>query len=136
MKRTSHGEMDAEGFRCDCHRIWPRRGRRRARPKQAGDQEPLLERGAGALIRGTTIKSVALALVPGRRLLFNQELLALVRGITVGGSSILAYATAFELPYEMFESHGIDLTEEVEHIKSELPIGPLADHLVGPAARR
>jgi len=96
----------------------------------------ILERGTGAPIKGTMLQSVAMTLVPGRSLLFTQELLALVRAITVGGSSILAYATAFEPPYEMFESHGIDLSQEVEHIKSELPIGRLADHLVGPAARR
>ena len=96
----------------------------------------ILERGTGAPIKGTMLQSIALALIPGRGLLFTQELLALVRGITVGGSSILAYATAFEPPYEMFASHGIDLRKDVEDIKSELPISPLADHLVGPAARR
>jgi len=96
----------------------------------------ILERGKGLPIKGSMLQSIAMGLVPGRSLLFTQELLALVRAITVGGSSILYYATMFDPPYQMFESRGIDIRPEVENIKRELPIAPLADALVGPAAHR
>lgn len=96
----------------------------------------ILERGQGAPVMGTMLQSIAMGMVPSRSLLFTQELLALVRAITVGGSSILYYATMFDPPYPMFEPHGIDLKPEVEDIKRELPIAPLADDLVGPAGHR
>lgn len=133
---TSHGEMEAGGF--DAIVIGSGRGGATVARELSrhGIRTLILERGTGAPIEGTVLQSIALALTPGRSLLFTQELLALVCGLTVGGSSILAYATAFEPPYEMFKSHGIDLGQEVERIKKELPIAPLADELVGPAARR
>jgi hypothetical protein len=34
----------------------------------------------------------------------------------------------------MFESYGIDLRPDVEQIKKELPIAPLSNDLLGPAA--
>ena len=48
----------------------------------------------------------------------------------------MAYATAFDPPFEMFDSYGIDLRGAVEQVKAELPIAPLEEDLVGPAARR
>jgi choline dehydrogenase-like flavoprotein len=101
-----------------------------------GKSTLILERGKGAPIKGTMLQSMAMAFVPGRSLLFTQQLLALVRAITVGGSSILYYATMFDPPYQMFEAHGIDLRQEVENVKKELPIAPLADELVGPSGHR
>jgi choline dehydrogenase-like flavoprotein len=101
-----------------------------------GKKVLILEWGSGATIKGTMLQSTGIALIPGRGLFFTPELLALVRGVTLGGSSILAYATAFEPNYEIFEKHGIDLKPEVKQAKSELPIAPLADDLLGPSAQR
>ncbi len=101
-----------------------------------GKKVLILEWGQGTPVRGTMLQSIAMAMVPGRSLLITQELLALVRGITVGGSSIMAYATAFDPPYGMFEARKIDIRPEVEETRRELPIAPLAEGLVGPAARR
>jgi choline dehydrogenase-like flavoprotein len=101
-----------------------------------GKRVLVLERGSGDAIKGTILQSASMALIPGRSLLCTQQLLALVRGIVYGGSSIVYYACAFDPPYAMFESHEIDLRPEVEQIKKELPIAPLADSLIGPAARR
>lgn len=84
----------------------------------------ILEWGSGATIKGTMVQSIGIGLIPGRGLFFTPELLALVRGVTLGGSSILAYATAFEPNYEIFEKHGIDLKPEVEQAMQELPIAP------------
>ena len=96
----------------------------------------ILEWGSGAAIKGTMLQSIGFALIPGRGMFFTPELLALVRFLTVGGSSIGAYATAFDPNYEIFEKHGIDLRPEVEKIKRELPIAPLSDDLLGPATYR
>jgi choline dehydrogenase-like flavoprotein len=81
------------------------------------------------------LQSIGLALIPGRGLFFTPELLSLVRFVTLGGSSIGAYATAFEPNYEIFEKHDIDLKPEVEAIKREIHIAPLADTLLGPSAQ-
>jgi choline dehydrogenase-like flavoprotein len=63
----------------------------------------ILEWGNDADIKVNIMQSSEMALIPGRGLYFTPELLALVRGVTLGGSSILAYATAFEPNYEIFE---------------------------------
>ena len=68
-----------------------------------------------------------MGLIPGKSLLFTQQFIALMRGITYGGSSILAYAGAFDPPFEMFDKYGINLRLEVEEIKRELPVAPLSD---------
>ena len=95
----------------------------------------ILERGRADPIEGSLRQAARLALIPGQSLLFTEQLLALVRGLTVGGSSILAYATAFDPPYEMFDRYGIDLRGEVAQVKMELPLAVLSDDLVGPAAK-
>jgi len=96
----------------------------------------VLERGSDAEIQGTMLQCMTTALVPGRNLHLTPELLALVHATILGGSSVLYYASAFEPPYAMFERHGVALKEDVEGVLSELPVAPLADELVGPAARR
>ncbi len=96
----------------------------------------ILEWGSRAAIKGNMIQSAEMALIPGRGLFFTPELLSLVRFVTLGGSSIGAYATAFEPNYEIFEKHGIDLKPQVEQSQRELPIAPLVDDLLGPSAQR
>ncbi|OGN90888.1 MAG: glucose-methanol-choline oxidoreductase [Chloroflexi bacterium RBG_13_48_10] len=102
---------------------------------QQGRKVLILEWGSGVTIKGTMLQSTGLALIPGRSLFFTPELLSLVRFVTLGGSSIGAYATAFEPNYEVFEKHDINLKSAVEQIKRELPIAPLADGLIGPSAQ-
>jgi choline dehydrogenase-like flavoprotein len=92
-----------------------------------GDNDPL----TGSFWYG--LKSL---LWPGKCLLFTGQMLGLVRGITTGGSTVFYYATCFPVPFEMFGSHGIDLTREVEEMREELPIGPLKDEMMGPMATR
>lgn len=96
----------------------------------------ILEMGGGESIKGTATQLIPMALIPGKSLHFTQQMLGLIHGITVGGSSLIYYANAFDPPFEMFASYGIDLISEVAEAKQELPISPLADELVGPAARR
>ena len=96
----------------------------------------ILEKGRGEPLKGTPPELISMALIPGRGLHFTQQMLSLIRAITVGGSSIIYYANAFDPPYEMFDAHGIDLRTEVDETKQELPIAPLRDELIGPAAGR
>jgi choline dehydrogenase-like flavoprotein len=101
-----------------------------------GDKVLILERGPNRDISGTARQMMREFMVPGKSLLITPRLLAMVRGITTGGSSVFYYATAFEPNHEMLGRHGVDITAEVDELKSELPYGELDDELVGPLARR
>jgi choline dehydrogenase-like flavoprotein len=96
----------------------------------------MIEWGRNLPIRGTIGQMISYLLIPGRSLLLTSELLALGRGIIAGGSSIAAYATAFDPPIEKFRSFGVDLSAELREARQELPIAPLADRLIGPAVER
>ncbi|MCP4753407.1 MAG: GMC family oxidoreductase, partial [Proteobacteria bacterium] len=56
----------------------------------------------------------------------------LMRGTTTGGSGAFYCGTACGPPYEMRESHGVDIRNEIEELKNEIPIAPLSDELMGP----
>jgi glycine/D-amino acid oxidase-like deaminating enzyme len=101
-----------------------------------GQRVLILERGRNAPIRGTATQAILDLTFPGRGLTLTPELLAVTRGITTGGSSVFYYATAIDPPLEMFRRHGIELADDVDGIKAELPLGPLSDELIGPAASR
>ena len=94
----------------------------------------ILERGDNWRIHGTSWQAALAGGVPGRSLLMTYNALAIVRGITTGGSSVFYYATAFDPPVEMLKSHGLDITAEIAEIREELPTAPLKDELVGPGA--
>lgn len=96
----------------------------------------MLERGPGGPIRGDLRQYLAEQCVPGRSLLFTGQGLGMVRGITVGGSSLFYYATAFPVPFDMLDRYGIDIREEVAEARRELPIAPLKDAMITPATRR
>jgi choline dehydrogenase-like flavoprotein len=70
------------------------------------------------------------------RMNFMGRGIPVVRGVTLGGTSMLYYATAFDPPLDMFRSHGIELSEEVEEIRRELPIGTFPDRAIGPRTKR
>jgi len=75
-------------------------------------------------------------------MLKNKEMLyigkgkTLVRGIRTGGTSVLYYGTAYEPPKEYFLQYGIDLSGEFDELRSELPVAPLRDELIGPSAKK
>ncbi len=101
-----------------------------------GKKVLMLEWGDNRPINGTVVQAFKNALFPGRGLLITPELLAIVRGITTGGSSIYYYATAFDPPIDLFKKYGIKIDNEVEEIRRELPIAPLSDQLFGKMAKR
>ena len=63
-----------------------------------GKRSLILEWGNASPIKGTISQSAGMVLIPGQSLLFTSQFHTLVRGITLGGSSIFAYASAFEPP--------------------------------------
>jgi len=97
----------------------------------------ILEWGNNAPLKGTLPQAARMIGVPGKSLLVtNKRMHLLLRGITTGGSSVFYCATAFDPPFEMLESHGIDIRDEIEELKKEIPIEPLSDELMGPMASR
>ncbi len=101
-----------------------------------GWQVLVLEWGGMRRVTGSFRQAVIEVATPGRSLFLTGKGLMVFRGITVGGSSIYAYGTAFDPPFEMFQAHGIDLTSEVDEAKRALAIAPLAPDLLGPLATR
>jgi len=97
----------------------------------------ILEWGNNAPLKGTMLQAARMIGIPGRSLLVtNKKLHVLLRGITTGGSSIFYCGTAFDPPFEMLESHGVDIRNEIEELKKEIPIAPLSDALMGPMAKK
>jgi len=96
----------------------------------------VLEWGNNKPINGTMVQTVGMGLIPGKSLLFTSQMLGVVRGITTGGSSVMAYATALDPPLAMLQSHGVDINHELKEAKKDLPYGLLNDELIGPAAKR
>jgi len=96
----------------------------------------ILEWGSNAPIKGTIFQTAAMGGIPFKNVLLTNRLLAMVRGTTTGGSSVFYYGTAFDPPLDMLRKYGVDISEEIDEAKIELPIAPLADHLIGPMARR
>jgi len=96
----------------------------------------ILEWGDNKPLDGSFWQGAKGMLIPGRSLLFTNQMLGLIRGITTGGSTVYYYATSWPVPLEMLKSHGVDITKEVEETRKELPIAPLKDEMMGPMATR
>lgn len=96
----------------------------------------ILEMGAKAPVTGSMVQTLRELWMPGRSLFLTNGLLAILRGVTVGGSSIYYWGTAWEPRYELFDKHGINIRSEVAEAKQALGVAPLPRHLMGPAARR
>lgn len=96
----------------------------------------ILEWGDHDPVTGTVTQFARQTAIPGKGLMLTNGLLGMVRGITTGGSSIFYYGTAFQPPVEMLKRHGIDIENEIAEIREELPVAPLAPHLIGPMANR
>jgi choline dehydrogenase-like flavoprotein len=101
-----------------------------------GKRVLMLERGPGKPVRGTFGQFLGEQLVPGKSLLATPDLVGVLRGLTVGGSTMFYYATAFPVPLEMLRRRGVDVAAEVAEAKAELRVAPLRDDMVTPMARR
>ena len=96
----------------------------------------LLEWGPNPEIKGSFLQLASAALKPGEGTLFTPDGLALFRNVTTGGSTVSYYATIMDPPFTELRRFGIDITEEADEIRKELPTAPLADNLIGPFARK
>lgn len=104
---------------------------------EKGKKILILEWGSNAPIKGTLLQCAMNAGIPGKSFLVaNKHLLGIARGVCTGGSSVFYCATAVEPPYEMFESHGINIKNEIKDIRKEIPTAVLNDNLMGPGAKR
>ncbi len=102
-----------------------------------GKKVLILEWGSNAPVNGSLVRCARAVGIPGKGLMFTDyKFQTMIRGIGTGGSSVYYCATAFEPPYEMLKSYGIDITEEIKELKNEIPIAPLKDELIGPGAAK
>jgi choline dehydrogenase-like flavoprotein len=101
-----------------------------------GKRVLLLEWGPGGPVRGNFLQYLTEQLIPGKSLLITNRFLGMVRGITLGGSSLFYYGTAFEVPFAMLKKHGIDIKKDVSAITEDVPVNPLTDEMMTPMAKR
>ncbi len=101
-----------------------------------GKKVLMLDWGSNTPVTGSNGQAFGYIGMPFKSLYFIDNMLGLVRAITVGGSSVVYYATAYEPPYEYWDKFGIDIRDEIKEVKKEVPIGPLKDELIGPMAKR
>lgn len=99
----------------------------------SGERVLIAEWGDEAPVTGTFQQAGAELLNPGRSLFVDNDVVVL-RGVTVGGSSIYYYATATEPPYEIFDRHGVDLREAIAAARADLPVARFDPALIGTKA--
>jgi choline dehydrogenase-like flavoprotein len=102
---------------------------------QAGKSVLIIERGDFDPLNGSATQFAKNCFIPGKGLIVTNGFTGMLRGITTGGSSLYFCATAFDPPIEMFKNYGVDLSREKEEIKNDIPIYPIEDELMPPAAR-
>ncbi len=103
---------------------------------KSGKKVLILEWGDYEPTRGSVFQTLPQAFIPGKGLYFTNQMLAMIRTITTGGSSMLYCATAFDPPVDMLKSNGVDISEEASGIPNEIPVAPLSDELLGPGPKR
>lgn len=104
---------------------------------RAGASVLLLERGGDAAPTGRARQALRELWLPGRSLSLSgpwRTPVAILRGITLGGSSQYFFGTAWEPPYERLEPFGVDLRADVAALREELRPDVLPRELWGPRA--
>lgn len=105
-----------------------------ARELTAGGARVLMvERGAAAPPTGRARQALRELWWPGRSMFRSGSVLVL-RGVTLGGSSMYYFGTAWPPPYETLAAHGLDLHADAEALRRELNPAPLPRELMGPRA--
>ncbi|HPJ34298.1 MAG TPA: GMC family oxidoreductase N-terminal domain-containing protein [Spirochaetota bacterium] len=96
----------------------------------------ILERGDFRPVTGTLLNTLPRLGIPGKGVLFTNRMVAMVRAITTGGSSVYYYGTAFDPPENILKKYGITIKDEISEIQKEVPVNPLPDEWIGPMSRR
>jgi choline dehydrogenase-like flavoprotein len=105
---------------------------------RAGARVVVLERGGPRPPSGTIRQAVRELWWPGRSLFLPgapRRPVAVLRGVTLGGSSMYFFATAWEPPYHLLDPFGVNLRADADALRAELSPAPLPDDLIGPRAR-
>ncbi len=100
-----------------------------------GKKVLILERGDNDPEKGTFLKTLPRAFVPGKNVVLTRQALPVVRAITTGGSSMIYCGTAFDPPLDILKSYGVDISRESEELTSDVPVTKLPDELLGPGPR-
>lgn len=103
---------------------------------RGGARVLILERGDNDPVKGTALQGLGHISTPGRTLFVTDGLVALTRALTLGGSSVVYHAAAYEPDYALFDRRGIDLRPHVRAARQDSPCAPLPDRLIGPRAKR
>lgn len=99
-----------------------------------GKKVLILEWGSNDPIKGSFFQMMNDCFILGKSMFMTKNFLAVVRGITTGGSSKYYCALAVDPPVEKLKKFGVDLTAEIKEIKNEVPCEPLRDDLMTQAA--
>lgn len=100
----------------------------------SGHSVLILERGDNAPTRGKVSQMFSRGWIPGSQLTMTTGGKPILRGITTGGTTNVFTATAYDPPHEILAKYGIDIRDELKELRAELPIGPIDDRLMSPAA--
>ena len=93
----------------------------------------VVERGHADPPSGRARQALRELFLPGRSLFRTGSVLVL-RAVTLGGSSMYFFGSAWEPPYEALGAHGLDLRADAEALRAELRPEPLPRELMGPRA--
>ena len=102
---------------------------------RAGATVLVAERGGAEPLTGRARQTLRELCWPGRSL-YRTGSVAVMRGVTLGGSSMYFFGSAWEPPHEVLGAHGLDLREDTEALRRELRPAPLPRDLLGPRAGR
>jgi choline dehydrogenase-like flavoprotein len=101
-----------------------------------GKKVLILEWGPDLKLKGTLSQYIRYGASPPHSMVITNQGLGIVRGMLTGGSSIFYYGTCFPVPVDMLRSHGVDVQQEMQEVRVELPIAPLKDEMFTPMAQR
>ncbi|WP_034246244.1 GMC family oxidoreductase N-terminal domain-containing protein [Aquimarina atlantica] len=59
-----------------------------------------------------------------------------LRAFTTGGTTAMYFAVADPPPIKTFQNMGIDLTQDLENVRKELPVAEISDELIGSQAKK
>lgn len=90
----------------------------------------LLERGGNAVLKESFMGLATIA----DQVFLGDDKLSTVRALTTGGSTSLYFGVVNYPQEETFRKVGIDLSQELDAVRKELPIGPVPDSLLGSQA--
>ncbi|MHA6780990.1 FAD-dependent oxidoreductase [Pseudonocardia saturnea] len=100
---------------------------------RAGASVLVVERGRADPPSGRVRQTLRELFLPGRSLFRSGSVLVL-RAVTLGGSSMYFFGSAWEPPHDALRVHGLDLRADTDALRAELRPAALPRELMGPRA--